>query len=203
MSKHATRVACLDIVSSQLVFWENCGIVLGMIDHSFEKFITLTHRQTNFKDVMAEIVAYTREDTDRDYRIFIGTDSEGYGDIPYASAIVVHRFGAGGRAFICKNIVFTPTSLRQKIYNEATLSLLLAQEVVPLLTEKFGEEFIHNNFMIHIDVGQNGDTRDMIKEVVGMVKGSGFQVATKPESYAASSVADRFAVPPRGLAVAK
>ncbi|MEX2144943.1 MAG: ribonuclease H-like YkuK family protein [Candidatus Spechtbacterales bacterium] len=176
---------------------------MDKIDYNFEKFITLTHRQTNFKGVIAEIVAYTREDTEKDYRIIIGTDSEGYGDIPYASAIVVHRVGAGGRAFICKNIVFTHSSLRQKIYNEATLSLLLAQQIVPVLTEHLGEDFVHNNFMIHIDIGQNGDTKDMIKEVVGMVKGSGFQVAIKPESYAASNVADRFALPPRNFVPAK
>lgn len=171
------------------------------IDSNFKKFITLTHRQVGFEDVIREIVSYTREDADREYRIVIGTDSEGYGNTSYASAVVVHRVGAGGRAFICKNTVFTNNSLRQKIYNEATLSLLLAQEVVPLLTEHLGGEFVRDNFMIHIDVGQNGDTKDMIKEVVGMVMGSGFQVATKPDSYAASTVADRFAVPPRSVTV--
>jgi predicted RNase H-related nuclease YkuK (DUF458 family) len=33
----------------------------------------------------------------------------------------------------------------------------------------------------------------MIKEVVGMVNGSGFEAKTKPESWAASSVADKHA----------
>jgi len=33
--------------------------------------------------------------------------------------------------------------------------------------------------------------KKLINEIVGMIKGSGFAVKTKPESYGASSVADR------------
>jgi len=45
---------------------------------------------------------------------------------------------------------------------------------------------------IHIDVGEVGPTREMIKEVVGMVTGSGFTAKTKPEAYGAASVADKY-----------
>ena len=44
---------------------------------------------------------------------------------------------------------------------------------------------------IHIDVGRSGETRDMIKEVVGMVTGNGYTAKTKPDSYGASKVADK------------
>ncbi|MFZ5899548.1 MAG: ribonuclease H-like YkuK family protein, partial [Bacillota bacterium] len=44
---------------------------------------------------------------------------------------------------------------------------------------------------IHIDVGSHGDTKDLIREVVGMVTGSGFNAKIKPDAYGASSVADR------------
>jgi predicted RNase H-related nuclease YkuK (DUF458 family) len=40
-------------------------------------------------------------------------------------------------------------------------------------------------------VGPVGKTRDMIKEVVGMVNGNGFVAKTKPDSWGASSVADK------------
>ncbi|MBU3957376.1 ribonuclease H-like YkuK family protein, partial [Patescibacteria group bacterium] len=36
-----------------------------------------------------------------------------------------------------------------------------------------------------------GPTREMIKEVVGMVNGNGFVAKTKPESYGAFVVADK------------
>ena len=39
--------------------------------------------------------------------------------------------------------------------------------------------------------GEYGDTRDMIKEVVGMVTGNGYVAKTKPEAYGASYVADK------------
>ena len=44
---------------------------------------------------------------------------------------------------------------------------------------------------IHVDVGEHGDTREMIKDVVGMVTGNGFVAKTKPYAYAASYVADK------------
>jgi len=54
-----------------------------------------------------------------------------------------------------------------------------------------GANDLNYDFQIHIDVGQNGPTREMIKEVVGMVRGNGFKAKIKPESYAASSIADK------------
>ena len=45
---------------------------------------------------------------------------------------------------------------------------------------------------IHLDIGTNGDTKDLIREVVGMVVGSGFDARIKPDSFGASKVADRF-----------
>jgi uncharacterized protein len=47
------------------------------------------------------------------------------------------------------------------------------------------------NLTIHVDVGPNGETKQMLQEIVGMIKGNGFSVKTKPDSYGASSVADR------------
>lgn len=44
---------------------------------------------------------------------------------------------------------------------------------------------------IHLDVGENGDTKDIVREVVGMVTGSGYAAVTKPDAYGASKVADR------------
>jgi predicted RNase H-related nuclease YkuK (DUF458 family) len=40
-------------------------------------------------------------------------------------------------------------------------------------------------------VGENGDTKQMVQELVGMIRANNFEVRTKPNSYAASSVADR------------
>lgn len=166
------------------------------MNFDFSHFISLSKGSLNFDAVIEAIFDYTREDPGRDYRVIIGSDSEGYGEVSYATALVVHRVGSGARAFICKNKIMTSTSLRQKIYNEAALSLALANELMPRLTEFLGEEFVRNNLIIHLDIGQKGETRDMIREVVGMVRGSGLRVEIKPEAGVASTVADRFTAPP-------
>ena len=48
------------------------------------------------------------------------------------------------------------------------------------------------DFEIHADIGENGETKAMIQEVVGMIRAHNFEAKTKPESYAASKVADRY-----------
>ncbi len=44
---------------------------------------------------------------------------------------------------------------------------------------------------IHVDVGNNGPTRSLIKEIVGMIEGMGFVAKVKPDSFGASRVAHR------------
>ncbi len=77
-----------------------------------------------------------------------------------------------------------------KIYTETFLSLDLAQKFVPQLKNSLNGK-TNYDLEIHIDVGEAGDTRDMIKEVVGIVTGNGFTAKTKPESFGAYVVADK------------
>jgi predicted RNase H-related nuclease YkuK (DUF458 family) len=123
------------------------------------------------------------------YKVIIGTDSEtlSNGLIDFVTALVVHHVGKGGVYFwsrIERNHIH---SLRQRIYEEAMYSLALAQRVV----ESFGKQKVTENIEIHVDIGQKGPTRELINEVVGMIRGNGFNVKTKPDSFGASSVADR------------
>src|SRR5690606_29562033 len=106
----------------------------------------------------------------------------------FVSAIVVHRKRSGGIYFWTKKIEAHMHSLRQRIFEEALLSLKLAEMLIQKLKEKNVLQF---NLSIHVDVGPNGETKKMVQEIVGMIKGNGFDVKTKPDSYAASSVADR------------
>ena len=79
--------------------------------------------------------------------------------------------------------------LRDKIYTEALLSIKMAEKVVPEFNRKLNGQ--NCQVEIHIDVGTVGETRDMIKEVVGMVNGNGYTAKTKPLSFGATNVADR------------
>lgn len=148
----------------------------------------------SLEQVTIEIEKFINDDPQSSYRLVIGTDSQakrsnGEAEIDFVSAVVIHRIGTGGRYFWSRERRKKTYVLREKIYTETTLSLALAEKLVPMLRGKIpGGRY---DLEIHIDVGPIGPTREMIKEVVGMVSGSGYTAKTKPESYGASSVADK------------
>jgi predicted RNase H-related nuclease YkuK (DUF458 family) len=146
------------------------------------------------EQAISEISEFINEEPGRFYRIVIGSDSQakrvnGKSEIDFVTALIVHREGSGARYFWKKEKVQRVPVLREKIYTETQLSLATAQEIVPRLRQKISPS--KYDFEIHIDVGPLGPTREMIKEVVGMVNGNGFKAKTKPDSWGASSVADK------------
>lgn len=155
-------------------------------------FMSPTFGKMTLAEACESVFRYMSEDSKSRYSIMIGTDSEGFGEVDFVTALMVHRIGRGGRCFITKTKVPNIRDLRQKIYQEATLSLEITSLVIEKLKNYLSEEYLSRGFEIHVDIGRNGPTKDMIKEVVGMVKGSGYTVRIKPESYCASCVADRY-----------
>jgi predicted RNase H-related nuclease YkuK (DUF458 family) len=102
---------------------------------------------------------------------------------------VVHRLGKGARYFYHRRSQRRIVHLRQRIFFEASLSLGLAGRIA----ERFAQDgHAGLDVEIHLDVGPNGDTRDLIREIVGMVTGSGFDAKIKPESFGATKVADKY-----------
>ena len=76
---------------------------------------------------------------------------------------------------------------------EVMLSCQLALWLRENFAQRAAESGVDYSFQyIHADVGENGVTRDMVKEVTGLIRGNGFLPKIKPESFAASTVADRF-----------
>lgn len=155
-------------------------------------FLSPTYGRMTLDETCQSIFDYISSDSRYRYSITIGTDSEGYGEVDFVTAIIIHRVGKGARCFITKTRVLDIYVLKQKIYQEATLSLTIAQIVVEKLKQFISEDLLFKELEIHVDIGRNGPTKDMIKEVVGMIKGSGYVVRIKPESFAASCVADRY-----------
>lgn len=145
--------------------------------------------------MMLEISSFVESDPKSSYRLVIGTDSQlkrmnGKAECDYVTAVVIHRIGHGARFFWRKKRIRTSLDLRDKIYKETMQSIELAQKLVPdIKTYMNGSSY---RLEIHIDVGSVGPTREMIKEVSGMVTGNGFVAKTKPYSWGASSVADKY-----------
>ncbi len=144
--------------------------------------------------VAKEISRYIDQDSQSKYRLIVGTDSNGNGKADFVTAIIVYRVGKGGRYFWRKtNGGKVYHTLRDRIYQEVTLSLECARDVLSQLASLVRATSEPNyDFQIHIDVGQKGPTREMIKEVIGMVRGNGFDARIKPQSYAASTIADKY-----------
>lgn len=147
--------------------------------------------------VAAHVVRYMKEEPGRRYKITIGTDSErlANGHADFVTAIVVHRIGNGGRYFWRRFTEGRFHTLRDRIIREVLLSLEVGKETLEELktlstSDERGRD-LQWDFEIHVDVGENGPTKAIIQEVVGMVRAYNFEPITKPASYAASSVADR------------
>lgn len=152
-------------------------------------FNSPTRGRLDFDELFADLINYMQESPDSRYRVIIGTDSQFAEETCFVTAIIVHREGKGARYYYARDKEQVSRSLRQRIYYETSRSLGVAS----LLTAKLAENgYSDLNIEIHLDVGENGETKELIREVVGMVVGSGFNARIKPYSYGASKVADKY-----------
>lgn len=173
-------------------------------------------RHIKFDELIEEIAKYINQKPEAKYKITVGSDSQGSNETQFVTAISILRVGSGGRYFWSKTEkTFCPT-LRDRIYKETMHSITFVQELKSKLKEKLGEEFFwparnatlarnasrsdasgqsvaggDNQIKVHLDVGENGPTKDFIDGVVGMVRGFGFEAIIKPDSYSAFVLADR------------
>ncbi len=144
--------------------------------------------------VVEEIIRFMSAEPRRRYKVTIGTDSERLsgGRADFVTAIVVHRVGNGGRYFWRRIEMGKFHTLRDRIIKEVVISLDVAKSFLTLLERELRDNSaLEWDFEIHADIGENGETKVMIQEVVGMIRAYNFEAKTKPGSYAASNVADR------------
>lgn len=154
-----------------------------------EVFTSPTYGRVDWEGAISKMVWFMGVDKSASYEVIIGTDSEAQnGSADYVSALIVHKKGRGGIYFWSRQKLNNIYSLRQRIWQEALISLQLAEKMVADFKQMGLGDL---NLEIHVDVGPNGETRKMINEIVGMIRANGFRVATKPSSWGASHVADR------------
>lgn len=152
------------------------------------EFISPTQGRMAFDEMFRQLVGYMEDEPDQHYHLIIGTDSLISDDTTFVTAVIVHRVGHGGRYFYRKFRNRKIESLRQRIMFETALSL----ETAHLLTTELGRNgYSSLPVEIHLDVGPNGETKRIIREVVGMVSGSGYAAVIKPDAYGATKVADK------------
>lgn len=164
-------------------------------------FYNPTKGNLSLEGVMDEMIGYMAEKPEKTYEIIVGCDSSSIDNPHFPIAVAILRIKEGGRFFL-KKIVY-PEELSKKFSfwrNRITEEVILSCEMALAMRDSFakkmeglkGSNLQYNFRYIHADIGENGLTKDMIKELTGMIIGNGFEPKIKPESYVASSLADKF-----------
>lgn len=150
-----------------------------------------THGKVSIDRLRKIISAYMAEDKKAEYTVIVGSDSEKAEEDNYdfVSAIIIHRVGHGGIYFWRREIIQKKMSLKERIYQEAIMSLMTSENLFEFVKVNGISKY---DIQIHVDIGHKGETRVLINEVVGMIRGSGYDVKIKPDSYGASKVADKY-----------
>ncbi len=163
------------------------------------RFYNSMQKNMSFADVVASIKYFIKANPDCQYRIAVGTDSQVKGRYTcFATGIHVHRVGQGAWCCVSKVIENKRyVNLKEKISKET----LMTYELVYILNEQLMDAMYdftvkYKNFdcklEAHIDVGTKGETRKLIREMVGYFEGIGIDAKIKPDSFVASSYANRY-----------
>lgn len=127
--------------------------------------------------------------------IIIGTDSQNFSDTKMVSVIAMICEGHGGIFVYEISHRKLIQNVKVKLHTETSDSLILAEQLVEMLeaNPKYLEMYTSCPISIHVDAGNSpkGKTRALIPELVGWIKACGYDVKTKPESFVASTIADR------------
>ena len=160
-------------------------------------FKTAQGQVMSVPDIARKIFEFIMSDKTNSYEITVGTDSQNFERTKMVEVIAVHRKGRGGTYFYNIEFVRRITNLKQKINEETSRSLIVANDLLDYLEEMFLAndmvmEDLDVSFQIHCDIGRAGKTSVLIKEIVSWVTSQGYVCMIKPDSYAASDIADKF-----------
>ena len=168
-------------------------------------FYNLTYKDMSFDDVFEKIISFINQHMNCTYRLAIGTDAQVHKTTTkFITAIHIHRIRTNSRngAWGClqKRVVNRRiTSLREKISTETAISQETACLFTPKHIDKITDTLISSEddpanleFSIHLDIGNKGATKSLIKEMTKRIEAMGIEAKIKPDSYAASSYANKY-----------
>ncbi len=159
-------------------------------------FYNPTKGDLKLEKVAEELFSYISVKPEKFYDIIVGCDSSSGEEPHFPLAVVILRVGEGGRFFL-KRVSYKDRkfySWKTRVLEEVFLSCQLALYLRENFEKKINNKDFRYQFRyIHADIGENGQTRDMIKEVIGLIRSNGFEPKIKPEAFVAATVADRYA----------
>lgn len=160
-------------------------------------FVSPTYGKMGFNELCVRLKDYfdKMKSTESPIQLIIGTDSQNFSDTKIVRVICMLCEGHGGIFFYEITRQMRINDVRTKLHVETNDSLGLATRLVDNLEENeaFHEMYLSCPISIHIDAGnsEKGKTKDLIPELVGWVKSMGYDCETKPDSFVASTIADR------------
>lgn len=145
---------------------------------------------------MVDIITdYIAKAPNSSYEITVGTDSQNHSKTKMVEVIAIHRVGDGGIFFYRTEYIRKIKVLKEKIVEETSRSLenatgLVDNIGVKLIDYDIDIDELDIHFQIHCDIGKYGKTSQLISEITSWVEAAGYEAVIKPNSYAASGVAN-------------
>ncbi|HDR3347408.1 ribonuclease H-like YkuK family protein [Bacillus cereus] len=167
------------------------------------QFQNLSLQNMNFHTVFEQIYSYIKSDPRQSYKLMIGTDSQVQkrGTL-FITGSVIQREGKGAWACIRKAYI---TRQMKVLHERISFETSLTEEVAMLFDERKKERLIQlilpyvydgGSLSIdgHIDIGsgKRNRTREYVVEMMNRVENMGLDPKIKPESFVASSFANRY-----------
>jgi len=129
------------------------------------------------------------------FNIIIGTDSQNHEDTKVVTVVAITCEGHGGIFFYHIKHVDRISNVKEKLNYETGDSLVVATKLIDVFenSEDLEEVYLNSHIAIHIDAGTSlkGKTHLLINDLIGWVTATGFDCQIKPDSFVASSIADK------------
>lgn len=160
-------------------------------------FRSETYGHVNLSDIPYKLNEYYKKNSHwgTEFQIVIGTDSQNHNDTKVVTVIAIICEGHGGIYFSHIKHTNKIKSVKEKLHFETGDSLLVAMKLLEIMenSEELEDLYMNAPMSIHIDAGTSpkGKTYSLINELTGWVNSTGFDCEIKPESFVASSIADK------------
>ena len=161
-------------------------------------FISPTHGKVEFEDIAERLREFfeCHDGGDYEFAIMVGSDSQNFQT--YTKEVTVIAMvccGHGGIFFYEVEKVPLLRDVRSKLYAETQSSLETATRLIDLLEgdRRYDDMYRSCPISIHVDAGNadTGKTAPLIPKIVGWVRSLGYGCEGKPDSFVASSIADK------------
>lgn len=146
------------------------------------------------KDVNLYIKHHLEKFPREPFNIFVGSDSQNTPkSTVYATAIILHRIGSGAHVIFHKEQIKKITDRYKRLWGEAERSVNCAEVLRDGTTEKLIKWSQPEGIIIDLDFNSNPrwDSYKVLAAATGYVKGMGYKVRAKPESWRSVYAADR------------